>query len=325
MRLLEMILILMVVALSSFNVLSSTLAGYSSEYSGENAALIAKWNFRVGADADNMHNEGFTFDVFDNQSLSPQDKGENSFLISGGESDVAIDYEIHMNVDALLDDIYDDAEGIDYPPLIFYLSSEDSAVTIEEPYEDWFDLQDITTDEDGYFLVASESIEAGSDAAATITIHWWWNTSYYVGEPNPDESETGNYYARAEREYENLVAIYNARAGEANDFFSQHQRMVTTVDDVEIVTYHCFGGDPPCWITGEDIDAAHQAVYNGLLAQVYAAQAAVDSCLKSHYDAYDTQAVAKLKSLAESASEGIMIKVIGNQAAPDREGMLPSP
>jgi hypothetical protein len=152
MKLLRTISMLLVVALCSLNILSSTLARYSSEYSGASTALIAKWNFRVGTDAENMHNEVFTFDVFDNKSLSPQARGENSFIVSGGKSDVAIDYEIYMNVEALLADINGDAEGKDYPPLIFYLSSEDSSVHIEEECASWFDLKGIVSDEDGYFL-----------------------------------------------------------------------------------------------------------------------------------------------------------------------------
>jgi hypothetical protein len=318
MKLLRTISMLLVVALCSLNILSSTLARYSSEYSGASTALIAKWNFRVGTDAENMHNEVFTFDVFDNKSLSPQARGENSFIVSGGKSDVAIDYEIYMNVEALLADINGDAEGKDYPPLIFYLSSEDSSVHIEEECASWFDLKGIVSDEDGYFLVATGQFASGCEALETITIHWWWNTSYYVGERNPDGSETGNYYAVAKSEYEGLVENYNARAEEANAFFPQHQRIVTTVGGVETVTYSCGASCPiTAGAGGGDIDAAHIAAYNGLLAQANAAQAAVNNSLKSHYDAYDTKAVAKLKRLADSASEGIMIKVVGSQTAPE--------
>ncbi|HBI27710.1 MAG TPA: hypothetical protein DDY25_08295, partial [Peptococcaceae bacterium] len=99
--------------------------------------------------------------------------------------------------------------------------------------------------------------------------------------------------------------------------FPQHQRIVTTVGGVETVTYSCGGSCPITPGADGDIDAAHIAAYNGLLAQANAAQAAVNNSLKSHYDAYDTKAVAKLKRLADSASEGIMIKVVGSQTAPE--------
>jgi hypothetical protein len=57
---------------------------------------------------DNLHNLGFTFDVFGGEALKPQAQGENTFYVSGGESDVAIDYEVYMNVEVLQTDIDDE-------------------------------------------------------------------------------------------------------------------------------------------------------------------------------------------------------------------------
>jgi hypothetical protein len=86
---------------------------------------VAKWNFRVGSAEDNLHNLGFTFDVFGGEALEPQARGENTFYVSGGESDVAIDYEVYMNVEVLQTDIgWSASADDDYPPLIFRIESE---------------------------------------------------------------------------------------------------------------------------------------------------------------------------------------------------------
>jgi hypothetical protein len=98
MKLSYIIRLLLILTLGSMCILSSTLARYSDEYSGNDTALVAKWNFRVGTSEDNLHNLGFTFDVFGGEALKPQAQGENTFYISSGESDVAIDYEVFMNV-----------------------------------------------------------------------------------------------------------------------------------------------------------------------------------------------------------------------------------
>jgi hypothetical protein len=202
MKLRYTIRLLLILALASSCILSSTLARYTDEYSGSDSALVAKWNFRVGSAEDNLHNLGFTFDVFGGEALRPQAQGENTFYISSGESDVAIDYEVFMNVQVLQTDIGWDNGDDDYPPLIFYVSSGENGANIEDPYDEWFDLQNIEADEDGYFRIASGHLEAGSSELLPITIHWWWNTSFYVGDDpdkmnNTDESENGNYYAVA--------------------------------------------------------------------------------------------------------------------------------
>ena len=317
MKLSRIIIPLLILALGTVSILSSTLARYTGEYSGSDYALIAKWNFRVGSTADNLHNQGFTFDVFNNQELSPQDMGLNSFVVSSGESDVAIDYQVFMNVDALLVDIYGAPEGTDYPPLIFSVSSPEATVT--EPYDNWFALSDITADSEGYFQVASGEFAANATDNHSITIKWWWNTSFYVGTPNLDTTETGNYYAVALGIYEGLVDDYNQMVDLANSFFYEHVRIVTTEDGVEQVSYNCPQGDS-CPFTlgaaGGDIDAAHLAEHARLVAEVDEAREAIEESLKCQYDAYDTRALAALSNLQESAPEGILIKVVGNQIAP---------
>jgi hypothetical protein len=316
MKLSYIIRLLLILTLGSMCILSSTLARYSDEYSGNDTALVAKWNFRVGTSEDNLHNLGFTFDVFGGEALKPQAKGENTFYLSGGESDVAIDYEVFMNVKVLQIDIDENnGDDDDFPPLIFLIESESETAeaSIEEPYDDWFDLQNIEADEDGYFLIAKGHMEHSSAELIPITIRWWWNTSYYVGDnPNPDVSEEGDYYAKALVIWQGLVNQYNARVSEANAFWGKHRPVVTDVDGVEIVTYDC--DEEPC--PYGDSDDAHKAEYQPLASAVNNARNAIDNCDKVKYDQYDTKALSALSNLDDSSPQSILIKVTGDQVAP---------
>jgi hypothetical protein len=317
MKLRYTIRLLLILALASSCILSSTLARYTDEYSGSDSALVAKWNFRVGSAEDNLHNLGFTFDVFGGEALEPQARGENTFYLSGGESDVAIDYEVYMNVEVLQTDIgWSASADDDYPPLIFLIESESETAeaSIEEPYDDWFDLQNIEADEDGYFRIASGHLEAGSSELVPITIHWWWNTSFYVGgKDDTTVDEVGDYYDRAMDEYLAYVADYNFWVSRANSFWANHQQVVTTVDEVEIVSYNCIEG-----CTHGDDDAAHEAAYQELRDAVDDARQAIDNCDKMKYDRYDTKALSALRNLDESSPQSILIKVTGDQVAPEQ-------
>ncbi len=312
MKLSYIIRLLLILTLGSMCILSSTLARYSDEYSGNDTALVAKWNFRVGTSEDNLHNLGFTFDVFGGEALEPQARGENTFYISSGESDVAIDYEVFMNVQVLQTDIGWDNGDDDYPPLIFYVSSGENGANIEDPYDEWFDLQNIEADEDGYFRIAKGHMEHSSAELIPVTIHWWWNTSYYIGTPNSDESANGNYYAVALEDYLDLVDIYDARVSTANAFWPDHPQVVTTVDEVEVVSYDCTV--KPCPY-GES-DSAHKDAYQVLRDDVSSAKNRIDNSDKVKYDQYDTKALEALSNLEDSSPQSILIKVTGDQVAP---------
>jgi hypothetical protein len=80
MKLRYTIRLLLILALASSCILSSTLARYSDEYNGSDTALVAKWNFRVGSNEDSLHNLGFTFDVFGGEALKASGSGGEYFL-----------------------------------------------------------------------------------------------------------------------------------------------------------------------------------------------------------------------------------------------------
>jgi hypothetical protein len=218
-----------------------------------------------------------------------------------------------MNVQVLQTDIdTNNEDDDDFPPLIFYVSSGENGANIEDPYDEWFDLQNIEADEDGYFRIASGHLEAGSSELVPITIHWWWNTSFYVGgKDDTTVDEVGDYYDRAMDEYLAYVADYNFWVSRANSFWANHQQVVTTVDEVEIVSYNCIEG-----CTHGDDDAAHEAAYQELRDAVDDARQAIDNCDKMKYDRYDTKALSALSNLDESSPQSILIKVTGDQVAP---------
>jgi hypothetical protein len=238
---------------------------------------------------------------------------------------VAIDYQIYLNMNALQVDIDAAVQGNQYPPLIFYIDSSQvgQLVTIHPPYDTWFSLTEIAADSEGFFKVASGHIaNEPANQLVDITVHWWWNTSFSVGTPNADPTPGEDYYALALAEYQDLVAAYNDQVNEANAFFTQHERILSMVDGVEEISYSCGEECPITQGAGGDIDAAHQATHAALVADAGQALDAVNSSLKSQYDAYDTNAVAFLKSLEHSEQPGVLIKVVGSQAAPvaDSEG-----
>lgn len=322
----KLIALLMILVLFSLHFLSPTLARFSDEYRGSDVAVIGKWNFRVGSVVDNLQNQGFTFDVFDGQNLSPQMKSSNSFFISPGESDVAIDYEVTMNVAVLMKDINGNQEGEDYPPLIFKIESNEnlptvnSTATIPTSYGDGFSLKDIEVDDDGYFTVATGNFEAGSDEIVEITINWWWNTSYYEGTPpslNHDSTSGGNYYKLATDDYQILINNHNYAVAAANNFFDIHERIVSNVDGVDQISY-VYNGSGTCPYTPPGGDEAHISAHNSLVAAVSTAQNAINNSLKVAYDKYDTKALGILNGLQSNQDERIMFRVVGEQVPPEK-------
>jgi hypothetical protein len=212
----RILLILGVLVLASFAFLS-TQARFTSEYTGRDALLVAKWNFGARGEEDIegvFYNKGFTFDLFNAQSVAPMDFGEKSFTFTGGGSDVGIAYDVAMNVQDLLwlatGTVAKTPGAAIYAPFIFRITVEDNAAAedtlpaVFTPGQDsesefdsgWFrpgDIEEI--DEDGFFSIfqcnydADEeppSFSPGSRDEVTVTVAWQWNTSFFI-------NDTGTY------------------------------------------------------------------------------------------------------------------------------------
>ncbi|HZK09911.1 MAG TPA: hypothetical protein VFD08_02470 [Clostridia bacterium] len=163
------ILLLIVSVFFGLSIFSPTLARYVSEYQGSDRAMVARWDFKVDTDAAGLDD----FDLFDGAELGPQASGQNSFIISPGESDVAIDYLVYMNTEVLR--LSDDK----YLPIVFRIASSSGQSMIK----DWF----APIDKLDYFQVVEGIFEAGSNASDEITIEWKWDTSDYRGEATEKE------------------------------------------------------------------------------------------------------------------------------------------
>ena len=185
------------------------MAKYTNVFSGADTALIAKWNMGARGEDDvagEFYNKGFTFNLFDSQSIEPMDFGEKSFTFRGGGSDVAIAYDVKMNASDLMRLTTADTKatiakeaGKDvYAPFIFKITAAintgatDTVPTVFSPYAatspyygtGWFRPKDIDLDEEGCFSIfaGTPGFSAGSDDEVTITVSWQWNTSYYIND-----------------------------------------------------------------------------------------------------------------------------------------------
>lgn len=233
MKLRNILLVLFLAAIISSTLLSSTLARYTDEFTGGDTALIAAWNMGARGEDDvegEFYNKGFTFNLFDSRSVQPQDHGEKSFAFRSGGSDVAIAYDVKMNMVDLLRLTTDELKAVIggvvdqdvFAPFIFKITAKlnegasGSVPVIFSPYDEtspyygagWFRPKDLELDEEGYFSVFAGSpvFPPGSADEVAITVAWQWNTSFYLNDtdipavmapnnvvPDPSGEITGDY------------------------------------------------------------------------------------------------------------------------------------
>lgn len=175
MKYIRLALLLMLVSFCSLHVLSPTLAQFSSEYSGSDTAVVAKWNFRVGAEDSNLGVSDLNdFDLFKGEILGPTStsQGAKSFFISAEGSDVDIEYEVFMHAD---DFSFEQEENKYYLPLVFRVN-EGTNFTLEG--------------EEGYFSVATGDLKA--EQTEEVIIAWWWDASYYNNKYSMTNEAYGN-------------------------------------------------------------------------------------------------------------------------------------
>ncbi|ATW23434.1 hypothetical protein [Candidatus Formimonas warabiya] len=256
MKLRRVLIILIVLVLISSAFFSSSLARFTDEFAGSDTALIAKWNFGARGEDDTageFYNKGFTFDLFNAESVEPMDFGVKSFTFTGGGSDVAILYDVQMNADDLLwlteGTVAKTVRTAVYAPFVFKIIAEinDGAVDTAPPvfsppdYDSgWFRPVDITTDEDGYFSIFDHTngepfFSPGSMDSVTVTVYWQWNTSCYINDTgtafvSPDTSTEISetylpYYQAAYDEYYGPGGLEDRREAAADavsDYLDEH-------------------------------------------------------------------------------------------------------
>jgi len=248
MKLSKILSILILSVLISSAILSSTLARYTDEFAGSDTCLIAKWNFSARGEDDpegEFYNKGFTFDLFNAESVEPMDFGVKSFAFTGGSSDVAIHYDVEMNTSDLLwltsGTVAESVNVNVYAPFIFKIIAEindgatDLPPTVFSPPDfdsGWFRPMDIAADQDGYFSIfdttdTEPSFSPGSTDTVTVTVYWQWNTSCYINDTgvksiSPDTSTEITedylpYYQVAYDEYYGPGGLDDRRKDAVND------------------------------------------------------------------------------------------------------------
>ncbi len=329
MKLSRIILRLLVLAVVSFVILSSTLARYSEEYSGSDTVLIAKWNFSAkGEDDEQYYNKGFTFDLFNASAVEPMDWGEKSFSLRSGSSDVDVEYNVEMNANELIKLTTDDNQAVIatysgkdvYAPLIFKVmatmnaGAQDSSPLVFQT--DWFRLQDQEPDEQGYFSIfdladGKPRFSYSSADEATVTIQWQWNTSYFINDtgvaavtsnPTTGSGIYPEYYQLAYDQYYGSGGLQE-----------QHEAAVNAID-----AYLNVHGSPQpdgTWPPeSEECTEDHFAAYNALVAAANAATDACNTSLLAAYDDYDTFAAHALNA---KPIVQVIFRISGDQVAPN--------
>lgn len=342
-------LCLMAVMISS-TLFSSTFARYTDVFSGDDTALIARWNMGARGEDDIegvFYNKGFTFDLFDAQKIKPMDFGEKSFTFRSGGSDVAIAYDVQMNASDLMELTTDEtkatiakATGREvYAPFIYKIEAAindgagDSVPVIFSPYDEsspyyneegWFRPKDIVVDEDGYFSIFSgePGFSAGSHDQVTITVYWQWNTSFYIDDTAGDTVAEAVYADPATDIEDEYLPYYQAAYDEHygnGGLQEQYEEAVNEADDY--LDLHGSPDSDGAWPPHDiDVDvpctwsaAEHFAEYDDLVEAAEDAEEACETSLLTAYDDYDTFAAS---ALAEKDSVKVLFRIKGEQIAP---------
>lgn len=325
-------LCLMAVMITS-TILSSTFAKYTDVFSGQDTVLIAKWNMGARGEDDiegEYYNKGFNFDLFDAQSIEPMDFGEKAFTFIGGGSDVAIAYDVQMNATDLMEltsgqvkaTIAGETGREVYAPFIFKIEAAvndgatDPVPAIFSPYdqtspyynsEGWYRPKDVAPDEEGYFSVFSgmPGFSAGSDDEVTITVHWQWNTSYYIDDLGGDTVADAVYADHSTDIEEDYLPYYQAAYDEHygnGGLQEQYEEAINAADDYwDLHSSPDSDGDwPP-----QEYDDLAEAAEDALRA--------CEASLLTAYDDYDTFAA---NALADRESVKVLFRIKGEQIAP---------
>jgi len=245
--------------------LLSTLAKFADTSAGIDTARVAQLSFSAYGDTP------IEFKLFDGIALAPLENGERVFFVTGGKSEVAINYIIQMNAEDLIQDL--DGRQL---PIVLKISSAD--VDINDAYEDWF----IPTDKGFNDIIDTNQFAAGSEDIVKITIQWWWNTSFFVGNPNSSNNSGSfnDYYVAAITEYESLRSA-----------------LVTTQDAMnEYARHYASSADPDGNTIWDWESGFSESDYQDKINAVDSARFALNNCIKLKYDNYDSAIMSTLQT-----------------------------
>lgn len=164
-------------------VIAGTFAKYTSEYKGSDTALVAKWAFGFGEDAD-IAEEQFELNIFDHlytEHINAQDDDETYIIAPGVSGEFTIDVTNLSDVDAYLAFVVKPDEDSPDLPIEF-------AVVEGSVVGDWKSDLDFPAGEDDPIIIEGANSE-GDGGTYEQTIQWRW---LYEGEGDTaDETDTG--------------------------------------------------------------------------------------------------------------------------------------
>lgn len=105
MRLGQNVALPMLLTIMILMMLSVTLTRFTGKFIRPDTPLVGCWNFGAKAEddaGDKFNDKNCVFRLFDRQKVGPMDFGKNSFTLTGGGSDLAIVYDVEMNLKDML-------------------------------------------------------------------------------------------------------------------------------------------------------------------------------------------------------------------------------
>lgn len=194
--------LLLVLCFISTVMISGTFAKYTSEYSGEDTALIARWSFGGFAGQNSVTIEtttgeqGATLGLFDHAYKTHINQKDTNYIIApgvNGEFIVAMDYLADVDADVVIG--IEGLEGNAAVPVEYSVDAGGSWVPLEDLAKTLVEQIDSTVTDSNTFRIAS--VAAGSNDAVSILEKVQWRWAYDETEQGIQEEQKGNYAIRS--------------------------------------------------------------------------------------------------------------------------------
>jgi hypothetical protein len=166
-------ILLLVLCMISTAMLGGTFAKYTSEYAGQDTALVARWSFTssLGDEGTNIElpiwEHAYTTNILQ--------QSEDDYLIAPGiQGEFTVDFTYDADVDAnLIFNFTKSGVGATTVPLQYSLSSDFSTIYYSlDDLEDAIVLDTVASGTDGTYVIAQTT--PGSPKTIDKTVYWRW-------------------------------------------------------------------------------------------------------------------------------------------------------
>lgn len=229
--------LLLVLCMISTVMLSGTFAKYTSEYAGQDTALVARWNFEATDGTTSLGEANQQLDLFSHayDEYINEKAGEHYIIAPGVEGEFTIAMSFLSDVDAKVTVDFD-KEGSTvndavYNLPIVYSVEENKWVELDGLanafVEALTDNYDITVKDNVYnnsFTFNKSDVEANEATAISQTVKWRWafDDSAITGKSDKSDTLLGNASAQAEERLQYILNV-NIKA----------EQIAPTTDQVE--------------------------------------------------------------------------------------------